>query len=87
VAIRHSLSKTVCDLVESGLSPGPACERALREVLAAEKFKHLIAVTCIDVECNIGGSCTKDGFQFQYMREGDSQPVIVHPAPVRAERK
>jgi len=85
VSIRQSLSKSVCDLVESGLKPDAACETALRKVIAVEKFRHLIAVTCIDVECNVGGSCTKPGFQFQYMRSGDAQPVIVRPEPLRVE--
>jgi beta-aspartyl-peptidase (threonine type) len=85
VAIRHSLARSVCELVESGLMPDAACEAALRKVLAKEKFKHLIAVTCIDIECNVGGSCTKSGFQYQYMLSGDSQPVIVRPEPIRAE--
>jgi len=87
VSIRQSLSKMVCDLVESGLAPEVACETALRKVLSVEKFSHLIAVTCIDVECNVGGSCTKAGFQYQYMRRGDSKPVIVRPEPVSREEE
>jgi N4-(beta-N-acetylglucosaminyl)-L-asparaginase len=87
VSIRQGLSKSVCDLVESGLRPQAACEAALRRLLASEKFTHMIAVTCIDARCDVGGSSTKSGFQFQYMRRGDSQPVIVHPEPVRTEAR
>ncbi len=85
VSIRQALSKTVCDLVESGLEPEAACKTALTRVVEAEKFRHLIAVTCVDVRCNVGGSATKAGFQYQYMRPGDQGPTIVRPEPLRVD--
>lgn len=82
VSIRQGLSKAVCDLVESGVEPQEACERALRKVVSVERFTHLIAVTCVDIGCSVGGSCTKAGFQFQYMRAGDEEPLVVRPEPL-----
>jgi len=82
-AIRHCLTKGICDLVEDGLSPTEACETALLKMLSREKFDHIVGVICVDVNHNAGGACTKTGFQFEYMSSEDAAPIIVHPKPVR----
>jgi len=81
-AMRHCLTKGVCDLVQAGMSPTEACETELRKVLSLEKFDHLLAVFCVDTDCNVGGASTREGFQFEYMSSTDLEPVIVTPKPV-----
>jgi len=82
--LRHCLAKSVCELVEDGFSPNEACEAALLRVLTREKLDHMIAVICVDINHDAGGACTKDGFQFEYMRSNHTTPIIVHPEPVQA---
>jgi N4-(beta-N-acetylglucosaminyl)-L-asparaginase len=82
VAIRHALSKKVCDLVESGFSPNQACESALLEVSSIEKLEHLLAVMCIDKRGEVGGATTKSGFQYQFVTSERAEHVIVRPNPV-----
>jgi isoaspartyl peptidase/L-asparaginase-like protein (Ntn-hydrolase superfamily) len=82
-AMRHCLTKDICDLVEEGLSPTEACETALLKMMSLEKFDHIVGVICVDVNYNTGGACTKTGFQFEYMGSEDTAPVIVYPKPVR----
>jgi isoaspartyl peptidase/L-asparaginase-like protein (Ntn-hydrolase superfamily) len=82
-AIRHCLTKKICDLVEDGLSPTEACEKALLNVLSREKIDYIIGVICVDVNYNVGGACTREGFQYEYMRPEDTAPVIIQPNPVR----
>ena len=83
-AMRYCLTKQVCDLVKDGMAPTQACETALTKMLSNEKFDHLLAVFCVDADCNAGGASTNEGFQFEYMTSTDSKPVIVTPKPVRA---
>jgi len=84
-AIRHCLTREVCELVEGGKTPTEACEAALLRMQSLEKFDHLAAVICIDSDCNVGGASTRSGFQFEYMRSTDREPVIVIPNPVHRE--
>lgn len=81
--MRHCITKSICDLVEDGSPPTEACETALLKVLSKEKFDYIIGVFCIDVDCRVGGACTREGFQFEYMASDSTAPVIVHPNPVR----
>lgn len=81
-AMRYCLTKDVCDLVQGGMYPTEACEAALIKVLSSEKFDHLVAVFCVDADCNVGGASTRDGFQFEYVTSEDREPVIVTPKPV-----
>ena len=83
-AMRFCLAKDVCDLVLEGKSPAEACESAMLKILSIERFDHLVAVICIDADCNVGGACTKAGFQFEYMTSSDPEPVIVTPKPIGA---
>jgi isoaspartyl peptidase/L-asparaginase-like protein (Ntn-hydrolase superfamily) len=82
-AIKHCITKSICDLVEDGMPPKEACETALLKMLSRERFDHIIGVFCIDVDCNVGGACTQEGFQYEYMTSTDTEPVIVRPKPVR----
>jgi len=81
-AMRYCLTKEVCDLVQGGMSPTEACETGLTKVLSSEGFDHLVAVFCVDADCNVGGASTREGFQFEYMTPTDVEPVIVTPKPV-----
>jgi isoaspartyl peptidase/L-asparaginase-like protein (Ntn-hydrolase superfamily) len=81
-AMRHCLTKEVCELVEGGKTPVEACEAALLKMQSIEKFDHLAAVICIDTHCNVGGACTRAGFQYEYMTSTDREPIIVNPKPV-----
>jgi len=81
-AMRHCLTKKVCELVEGGKTPTEACEAALLKMHSIEKFDHLAAVICIDADCNVGGASTRSGFQYEYMRASDREPIIVTPEPV-----
>jgi len=81
-AMKHCITKSICDLVEDGLSPKDACETALLRMLSREKFDHIIGVFCIDVNYRVGGACTREGFQYEYMTPTNSEPVIVRPKPV-----
>ena len=83
-AIKHCVTKSICDLVEDGMSPVDACETALRKMLSRERFDHIIGVICIDVDCRVGGACTQEGFQYEYMTIKDTKPVIVRPKPIKA---
>jgi isoaspartyl peptidase/L-asparaginase-like protein (Ntn-hydrolase superfamily) len=81
-AMRYCLTKGVCDLVQEGMPPTEACETELTKVLSSERFDHLVAVFCVDADCNVGGASTRDGFQFEYVTSTDLEPVIVTPKPV-----
>jgi len=81
-AMRHCLTKKVCELVEEGKTPTEACEAALLRMQSIEKFDHLAAVICIDADYNVGGASTKPGFQYEYMRASDREPIIVAPKPI-----
>lgn len=80
-AMRHCLTKKVCELVEEGKTPTEACEAALLQMQSIEKFDHLAAVICIDADFNVGGASTRPGFQYEYMRASDREPIIVIPKP------
>jgi len=82
-AITHCVTKSVCDLVDEGLSPTKACERALAKMLAREKVEHYMGFICVDANCNVGAACNQPVFQFEYMSSEDSKPVIVRPEPFR----
>jgi len=82
-AIKHCITKSICDLVDDGMSPEDACETALRRMLSRERFDHIIGVFCIDVNYRVGGACTREGFQYEYMTSEDPRPIIVRPKPVK----
>jgi isoaspartyl peptidase/L-asparaginase-like protein (Ntn-hydrolase superfamily) len=82
-AIRYCLTKNVCDLVLGGMSPMEACKAGLVDVLSNEKIDHLAAVFCVDVDANVGGASTSEGFQFEYMTSSDDEPVVVTPQPIK----
>jgi len=81
-AMRYCLTKGVCDLVQDGMPPTEACETELRKVLSSERLDHLVAVFCVDADCNVGGASTREGFQFEYATSTDPEPVVVTPKPV-----
>jgi len=81
-AMRHCLTKEVCELVEEGKTPIEACEAALLKLQSIEKFDHLAAVICIDADCNVGGASTRPGFQYEYITSSEREPIIVKPEPI-----
>ncbi|HUK28455.1 MAG TPA: isoaspartyl peptidase/L-asparaginase [Candidatus Acidoferrales bacterium] len=82
-AMRHCLTKEVCDLVTQGKSPTDACETALLRIIRNETFDHLAAVFCVNAKFEVGGACTRAGFQYEYMTNTSTEPVIVIPQPVK----
>ena len=82
-AIKHCITKSICDLVEAGMSPQDACETAVQKMLSRERFDHIIGVFCVDIDYRVGGACTREGFQYEYMTSKDAAPVMVRPKPVK----
>jgi isoaspartyl peptidase/L-asparaginase-like protein (Ntn-hydrolase superfamily) len=82
-AMRYCLAREVCDLVSEGRTPNEACETALLKITRNETFDHLIAVICVSAGREVGGACTKDGFQYEYMTDSTSEPIIMIPKPLK----
>lgn len=82
-AIRHNLTRKVCDYIEDGMNPKDACEESLSMMLRREKVDVVMALIAIDRKGNVGGATTKEGFTYYFRRLSDSSTTEVVPTPVK----
>lgn len=83
IAIRHSLTRAVCDLLEEGYEPTEACETVLKKMLRNDPEVHvIIALIALDKNGQVGGATTKASFSYQYQRIGENKMTEVVPTPV-----
>ncbi len=81
-AIRHNLTRKVCDRLEEGYQPTEACEDTLKEMLRREKVGFILALVALDRHGRVGGATTKESFVYQYQRLSDTSMTRVTPTPV-----
>jgi isoaspartyl peptidase/L-asparaginase-like protein (Ntn-hydrolase superfamily) len=83
IAIRHGLTRGVCDLIELGVPPTEACETALKNMLRRDKsVKVVLALIALDKQGRVGGATTKAEFSYQYQRLNEKEMTEVFPTPV-----
>jgi len=83
IAIRHGLTRTVCDFLEEEYSPTEACEAALEKMLKRDKEVTVImALIALDKHGRVGGATTKDSFSYQYQKLSEDKMTEVVPTPV-----
>ncbi len=83
IAIRHGLTRTVCDLLAEGYSPTEACETTLRNMLRRdEEITVIMALIALDKHGRVGGATTKESYSYQYQRLSDSKMTEVVPTPI-----
>lgn len=83
IAIRHSLTRTVCDQLEEGYSPNEACEFTLKRMLKNDpEVQVIIALIALDSKGRVGGATTRESFSYQYQRLSDKEMTEVVPTPV-----
>ena len=82
-AIKHTLSRKVCDFIEPCMKPKDACEEALLMVLRKEKVDAILTVIAMDRKGNIVDATTKESFSYCYRKEYDYKISEVYPDPVR----
>ena len=81
-AIRHNLTRKVCDRLGVGYQPTEACEETLKEMLRREKVGFILALIALDRHGQVGGATTKESFIYQYQRLSDRSLTRVTPTPV-----
>ena len=85
IAIRHGLTRGVCDQIDKGASPTEACETTLKNMLRNDKtVKVVLALVALDKHGRVGGATTRDGFSYQYQRLNEKEMTEVFPTPVSA---
>jgi L-asparaginase / beta-aspartyl-peptidase len=83
IAIRHGLTRGVCDLLEEGVPPTEACETVLKNMLKKDKtVTVVIALIALDKHGAVGGATTKDGFTYEYQRLNEKEMTEVEPTAV-----
>lgn len=83
IAIRHGLTRTVCDFLSEGLGPIEACETTLKNMLRRDReVRVIIALIALDKYGRVGGATTKESFSYQYQRMNENQMTEVVPTPV-----
>jgi N4-(beta-N-acetylglucosaminyl)-L-asparaginase len=83
IAIRHGLTRTVCDFLAEGYDPTEACETALRNMLRRDQeITVIMALIALDKNGRVGGATTKESYSYQYQRLSDSKMTEVVPTPV-----
>ncbi len=83
IAIRHGLTRGVCDLLEKGVAPTEACETTLKNMLKRDKsVKVVLALIALDKQGRVGGATTKAEFSYQYQRLNEKEMTEVFPTPV-----
>jgi isoaspartyl peptidase/L-asparaginase-like protein (Ntn-hydrolase superfamily) len=83
IAIRHGLTRTVCDFIEQGYTPTEACEAALKKMLRSDReIRVIMALIALDKHGRVGGATTKKSYSFQYQRLSDQEMTVVVPTPV-----
>ncbi|MDG7001821.1 MAG: isoaspartyl peptidase/L-asparaginase, partial [Nitrososphaerota archaeon] len=78
-AIKHNLTRTVCDYIQEGFSPQEACEESIKLMLKREMTLVRIAVIALDANGNVGGATTMDSFVYCYRRLSDYKLTEVTP--------
>jgi isoaspartyl peptidase/L-asparaginase-like protein (Ntn-hydrolase superfamily) len=81
-AIKHNLTRKVCDRLEEGYSPTEACEETLRQMLKRERVPVILALIAVDKQGRVGGATTKEPFCYQYQRVSDKAVTKVVPTPI-----
>ena len=76
IAINYCLSKRVCDLMVSGLSPGEACERAIAETLYRRNFEGGIAVLALNNKGEVGAAHSLREFVYAYQDGSMEKPEL-----------
>ena len=83
IAIRHGLTRAVCDLLEKDYEPTEACETVLKRMLRSDpEVTVIIALIALDKHGRVGGATTKESFSYQYQRLSDKEATEVVPTPV-----
>jgi isoaspartyl peptidase/L-asparaginase-like protein (Ntn-hydrolase superfamily) len=83
IAIRHGLTRAVCDLLGDGYSPTEACETILKKMLKNDpEVTVIIALIALDKHGRVGGATTKESFSYQYQNVSDKEMTEVVPTPV-----
>ena len=82
IAIRHGLTRSVCNLLEEGYPPTEACEAALKKMLRSDKVEVIMALIALDKQGRVGGATTKESFSYQYQRLSKTTMTEVVPTPV-----
>jgi len=83
IAIRHGLTRGVCDLLEGGVEPTEACETTLKNMLRRDKsVKVVLALIALDRQGRVGGATTKADFSYQYQKLNEKEMTEVFPTPV-----
>lgn len=82
IAIRHNLTRQVCDYLEQGYHPKEACEESLKKMLRNDRISMIMALIALDREGRVGGATTKEPFVYQYQKASDKEVTVVRPTPV-----
>jgi isoaspartyl peptidase/L-asparaginase-like protein (Ntn-hydrolase superfamily) len=82
IAIRHGLTRTVCNFLGEAYSPTEACEAALKKMLRSDKVDVIMALIALDKQGRVGGATTKESFSYQYQRMSESHMTEIVPTPV-----
>jgi isoaspartyl peptidase/L-asparaginase-like protein (Ntn-hydrolase superfamily) len=82
IAIRHGLTRSVCNFLEEEYSPTEACEAALKKMLRSDKVEVIMALIALDKQGRVGGATTKESFSYQYQRLSETAMTEVVPTPV-----
>jgi len=82
IAIRHGLTRSVCNFLGEGYHPTEACEAVLKRMLRRDKVDVIMALISLDRHGRVGGATTKESFSYQYQRMGDDKMTEIIPTPV-----
>jgi isoaspartyl peptidase/L-asparaginase-like protein (Ntn-hydrolase superfamily) len=82
IAIRHGLTRSVCNFLGEGYAPTEACEAALKKMLLSDKVELIMALIALDKDGRVGGATTKESFTYQYQKLSDRSMTEVVPTPV-----
>ena len=82
IAIRHGLTRTVCNFLGEGYPPTEACEAALKKMLRIDKVEVIMALIALDKQGRVGGATTRESFSYQYQRTSESHMTELVPTPV-----